>query len=52
MLCLICPPQDRDACSGVTLSKTVTSRVFSKDSLKHCLLLEKLSREIGYIWTS
>lgn len=51
-VCLTHPFKDRDVCSVFTLSKTGTSRVFSRDSLKPCLFLEKLSSEIGNMWTS
>lgn len=52
MPCFSCALRDRDVCTGVTLTKRGSSRVFSRDNLKPCLLLEKLIRETGNIWTS
>lgn len=39
MLCLACPLHSRDVWPAVTLNKTGTSKVFSRDNLKICLYL-------------
>lgn len=44
--------EDRHVCPAVTLNKTGTSQVFSRDSLKPCLLLGNISRKIGKNWIS